>query len=59
MEYTVVENSGYDREKDVFSHTSYWEALSYRARHYTDSEIREMHVEIAIYLPDGTRTYEI
>lgn len=59
MKYTVVENAGYVGERDVHTANSYMDAIKWRDGRYDDDEIERLRVDIAVDLPDGSRTYEM
>ena len=56
--FTVVENSGYEGERDVrFGFSTSGAAWKWAYRHYSFDELDDMHVRVACDTPDG-RTYE-
>lgn len=57
-QYTVVENAGYEGENDRLSFDKFDDAIKWRDRHYEQDELESLHVQIALDLPDGSRTYE-
>jgi hypothetical protein len=57
MTYIVVENSGYEGERDVRKFPRYWPAREWVNKTYSEDEREEMHVEICKLTETG-RTYE-
>jgi hypothetical protein len=58
--YAVVENAGYVGECDIRTGLlTYMEASDYMHSYYDQDEIEGLHVDIALDMPDGHRTYEV
>lgn len=57
MNYLVVENAGYEGERDVGSFNSWPAAFNFVKRVYTADEQDEMHVAICTE-QNGERSYE-
>ena len=58
MTYIVIENAGYDGERDIKSFYVFRAALNYMRTHYDDDEIDSLHVAICRE-SNGERSYEI
>lgn len=53
-QYTIVENCGYEKQKDIGSYTSFISADTWRRTLYSIEDIRELNVAIRVDRPDGT-----
>lgn len=56
--YVVVQNAGYEGEKDVFEAKTHSEAIAWMNKSYSSTEIDELHVAIAKDIA-GERSYEL
>lgn len=56
--FVVLENCGYERERQVFGPASYDDCDTAYYELYTDSEREELHVSIMLIQEDGTLTTE-
>ena len=56
--YTVVENAGYDGERDARSFAKYRDALAWMIASYGDDEREMFHLAIARDDADGSRSYD-
>jgi hypothetical protein len=57
-EYIVVENAGYEGERDVKRKPSFTEASKWMRNSYDLDEIDSLHVAICVEV-NGERTYEL
>lgn len=57
--YVVVENAGYEGERDVRRCISYGSAIGWQNQHYSESERERMHIAICSENEAGQRSYEI
>jgi hypothetical protein len=56
--YAVVENAGYEGEHAVKFSRDIRLCIGWMTKHYTQKEISDLHVDIALQREDGTRTYD-
>lgn len=56
--YVVVDNAGYEGERDLFEAPSFEAALRWRGENYDGDVIAERHIEIARDIA-GERSYEL
>lgn len=56
--FTVVENAGYEGERDIRSFEFHDDAEAFIERFYSVDEEREMHVVVRLDRADGSSTYE-
>jgi len=56
--YVVVENAGYEDERDVQERKDYWEALDWAVANYDPDEMEKLHIAIASVDAEGNRSYE-
>ena len=56
--WVLVENAGYDNERDVETFEHWHEAAIYRDKYYSEEEKKSAHVEICVEI-DGDRSYDI
>jgi len=56
--YVVVQNAGFEGEKDVFEAKTFDEASAWMNKNYSSPEISELHVAIAKDIA-GQRSYEL
>jgi len=56
--YVIVENAGYENERECDECQTFREALAHLKRSYSNAEQESLHVQIAKRLPDGSLTYE-
>lgn len=57
LRYTVVENAGYEGERDVKTCRKYTEACFWLNEKYSDEELSTLHVAVRRDHPNGTREY--
>jgi hypothetical protein len=57
-QYIVVENAGYQGERDVKHKASFIEASKWMRSNYDSMELLDLHVAICVEI-DGRRSYEL
>lgn len=57
QQYIVVENAGYNGERDVHACGNYFAALRWLDRNYGEEEQREMNVAVCAEI-NGERSYD-
>lgn len=57
--YIIVENAGYEGERDVYSTRGYRDAIYWLCQNYTDEERDTLHVDICRITKSGERSYEL
>ena len=55
--YVIVENAGYEHERDIAKFISYRQAVRYVRANYASDEEQELHLAIAKEV-NGAKTYE-